>query len=609
MADQKNPLPTDMIASYNGFDFSQYAKTTAFQVKPVFDSAGRTVAYNEYTITIVDYVGDYDTARSAALHDADMDLVRDQLYVQGGDFTYTFHGLGNINIQTTQQDVRYGPKVTGFSLEAHGNVGAKLTWTVMLCLTECNQSINPKGILELCFAIRDSVDQGGYAKRVVTGHVRVAGYRSAQNVRTISDQADRLKEQIDTGVKIPIGFRRTSRDWELSEDKTELRFTLTDEQMPPNILPPGVTLANVSHEVEAGLPFVAWSGTIRAEYELTPERSRADAYPHFAALVKDRTDATNANLTGPNTVKVIPRRLRLSEPQVHGRIGAAFQLSYTYTTALGAYLKACGLWRPVPGSYATWITSVSAALGPRGHAKLMFSATDDLIVDFCANNASRLPASPATLQQTPTPGTVIQDPLAKAILPPTIPPPDETWIDYGIGITIEVIDNTVELIPLPLSPPTYNQLGKPFISPGGYNIPYQNTPLSIRQLRGKPTIRARIWGYGERAWYDVPCPEIRSIGGIAPVPANGPGDFYTAVVQPCLGVPIRIAAWCQTYLLPQVPTADIVAPDNPLVPDPVLDGAPLTMTLTASPGGPGGGVGPFGGAGGAAGGAAAGPGG
>ncbi|HMP07596.1 MAG TPA: hypothetical protein PJ982_14700, partial [Lacipirellulaceae bacterium] len=87
---------------YNGHDFTSYAETVSISGTPVYDQAGRTVVYTQWSITIKDRMA----GLAGTSLDATIQKVKNRLMVPGGEFIYTNHGFGSLEINTAGSDAK-----------------------------------------------------------------------------------------------------------------------------------------------------------------------------------------------------------------------------------------------------------------------------------------------------------------------------------------------------------------------------------------------------------------------------------------------------------------------------------------------------------------------
>jgi hypothetical protein len=257
------------------------------------------------------------------------------------------------------------------------------------------------------------------------------------DTRTLSDNADAYLERIYPPL-IP-GFRRTGGKTVLSEDKCRLGFDWTDEEMPPNGMPDGVIEVQASQTVST--PFAVagkqWTTTISASYEMAREQSNGAAFALFLDLVNDRLKSDPA-------LQVIPLALTLSEPEIHGRKGAAFSMTFTLISSLADIVRNSGLWRPVPNTdWAKWAATIPSNK-PRGNAGLRVGNDVDAIIDLCQ------PAGDYALRAARPIDRVLR--TEGRTLRAELPPREASYLRYESSIRTENLDEHYELKTLPNSP-------------------------------------------------------------------------------------------------------------------------------------------------------------
>jgi hypothetical protein len=509
--------------------------------------------------------------------------------------------MGSISIHSGQEDIRYGPKPLSVSLRPLAGLGFEVTFKVQVDVIVCPGSGImgfPQGLLEFVYTFAFNIDQSGYTKRTYQGHVRVASYRSDPDSTTLSDSADRLREQIQPLP--PRGFRTVSQDYNLSEDKATLRFSIVQEQMPPNYPPEGVILCEADHTVETtSINYRSWNGTLNASYEMALGRGRWEAYGLFMQLVKDRIsaayDAARQPSSEPKPITdinsvFVPTYFSMREPEIYGRRCASFTLRYTLFTNFATAIMASGLWRPVPGNdpsaWDRWQTSMTV-LGPRGAAGLTFQTQDDAVVNFCQNQIPQTPTDPGQLAPGGGPSAGLDQPFSSSPQLPDIskdlgtdtpPPPEQSWLRYSCYLTYRTIDDVAPLKPLPQKPLTYAVPQKPaVIEAGGDSVDYQNAPTTKMQVRAAPNMLVTCHGWAVRAGYDIPAPVLLSVGGAAAAPYNSHDDYFTTAVVSNVGYPIILARWQKTFRLTDIPEGELVSQYNPMLGGDVKDGSQASI--------------------------------
>lgn len=601
------------LCRYNGFTFGADTVTQEFRVTPVDDRARRTHSHYIVAITLRTYI----TGRPA--DPAVADAVR-RLTQKGAALEYRGKGLGtyNVNAAGGTPDMLWGPSPKMVSVKPKGGGNAvELVWQVefatMTCLDAVFDNTQP---MEFVWSCSYDIDYAGLTKRTYKAFLRIAGIRRFAGDRAVLITADEFRERA-TPALAP-GFRRTTpAAVTVSEDKCQLELTCVDEEFGNNIYPPGVVSAESAHTVasEPGKLFT-WTATLTARFELakgTPVavardffldnmlRERIDEFrrnPEVlfsgavavgASAVFNAVKANNvsvserlgragfggllgfaltppagpkmANVTGP---AIIPWSFSFTEPQVFGR--NIFECSAVYRIVAASrdlILAASGLWTPVKGTdWKKWAASVAVHQGPRGYMRMVLNPGDDSIKDNCARQGVGVAlgrAAPPKLNG----GVLVSGPKNP------FPALDagRSWLDYSATLRVEqdsgvVTGVTLPSTPLPVVPPRSGVGG------GGRLVAdFTQYGESYVQRRTVPQTYVILTGYGMRAGFPVPRPELGAVNGVRPVECSrsdmGEG-FEQRVVGQC-GVPIYYAKWALRYAVVGVPPAGTIpVPANPL---------------------------------------------
>lgn len=610
-------LPGTGVISYQGvvFPVETFSRVNA---RPQRDSANRTTVDVLFTLTITSVV---TVAGQPTLDGVSPTLnsIYKRLCTDGGPLHFEDKGHPNLTVNVNvagARESRWGPKVVSIDWEPAGdNQAANVTLVLQVCVPICpDDPVYTVSVAEWCWSCTDSITDG-YTTRTITGHVRIPQTRRVVTDRTVHDFADRLRELY---VELaPTGFRPSFR-WDNSEDKCTLRYTQTFEEMPVP-LPLGILNGRASHTFEcANLAMVEWVGTIDAEYEVPRGGSLTLAFETFEAVVKDRIERTREGANGKN---VVPQRLSIREPDLHGRPTAGFTLVYrailpgaskNVNQAQQTALAASGLYRPFPGAdFGKWAASMETLRvhGPRGYAGLRVDG--DLIVDLCMRQpAPHISQGGQTIIEQGTP-LLASGGLRATILPavapgpgplpniegrgggfgrdrfggmmggaggkgfegrrarqpffgvfPTELPAESSWLDYSMSIRLEVTDETVECKPLPLGPVAFADPDQS----AGWSSDYSPGPLAAYQTRARPTVWVVIEGRCARAGHDIPRPVLTVAGGANPVPSNRRdwGDHWKTAVVGNVTIPIIAAVFQQRWRLADLPASGTVAPFNPI---------------------------------------------
>lgn len=578
-------LPLGPITiSYNGFTFPVETSTEDFQMRPVYDTAGRTVKYVEHSLTIKAVLGEVNQGLGQTT-DSTMETLKKVLTAAGGNLKYQGVGVGtgagmDINPPAGGgvRDVSWGPKPQMLRWRPYGQAACEVVWQVTFCVPLCDTAQYQTYPMEFCYSVSYSIDESGYTKRTYAGHVSVPQTRATQGTRTLLDQADRLRENIQ--IPLVYGFRRVPGDFSLSEDKCKLTFSIVDIEVGPEYMPPDVVDCKLSHHVSSGKVFTGrYMGTIQGSYELRREVDRATAMRHFLNFASARM--LQARLTQYRDLRgqvaqnaVIPIAFSASHPEVYGRAGAAFSLTYSFSSRLSDLVAISGLWSAVPDSnWATWSQSLSSsAFHLRGTAKQAFLASGDVLVDLCQTGTATPVGQPAPDREL---GAEL---LAEGPTPQ--PPPETSWLHFDSKVRLRQRDHTISLKTLPQSkinlqqppaslpapsPPSQTfppaPAGEAGVRPAGAAIgldatrvasiaayPPNQPPDQVVQVRSQPDFEVVLEGGAVRAGYQITPPAVLSVGGRQVVPMNREDDgFDCRPYASWFGLPVYVARWRLTY--------------------------------------------------------------
>ena len=546
-----NVLPDGSTASYNGFTFPLYTETESIDGTPVYDQAGRTVSHVVYSISIRSLITTDGTEQQPYQTDAQMQTIRQQLEAPGGALVYTNKGFGNlvVNVASGQgqgiaRDVAWGPKTRLLSWKPKGGPAAcEIRWRVEVAVApECPNNASMFALMEWNYSLKMSMDRSGYTRRVYSGHIRIPQTRLTQSSRKITYSADDYRESIYP--KVPTGFRREDRDFDLSADKCTLTFSITDTEVPVNVPPRGIVDCSASHSVSSSgqVALARWIGTISGTYEVAKDQPRALPWQFFWALCQDRLQWANKNAKiGKEKGVAYPVGLIMSEPEIYGRQCASFTFTYLIRTDLENALKASGLWRQVPNSdYPSWANSMQSLVwNVRGTAKLKFDPGQDVIVDLCHPVKAGKPIlQAANAARGPQKGAP-----AVAGLPALTE--DSSWVVFENRVRVEERHARVVLKPLPKNK--------------------NDVPKAIIQERAAPSYEAVMEGYAIRVGQPVTAPKLTSVGGVQAFPLNQPGQGFRTWVGANLVEPAWFAQWSLRYVLGERPKGQIQGPPNPLL--------------------------------------------
>jgi len=579
--------------SYNGVEFGPYTETTGFSVRPKMDSSGRTVAYNQFEMR-------FRTVASGSDVGTLVPRWRAALTKSGGSFVMTGRPGGDLYVNTRGvRDVAHGPIPTEVSCQFHGTRSVTIDWSLSFAIPECDAA-RYSGISEFTYTVTFEVDELGYSKRTLNGRLKVANNRRNPGDRFSADSADDYWEKVQPAL-LP-GFRRSYGPRTLSEDRSELTFSIVDDELLGPAPPPGVVNqdGSVRFSSENGVG-VVWNGTLSYSAEVAKGGSIDDAIKGFWQFCqwrfKNMSRIARDVVQGKEKVPmaVFPTSWEIVEPDSFGAKKVEFSVSFLLTTTIDQLLTKAGLWTVTPGhgDWKRWSQSlVTNSFNPRGWAGLTFDQTQDRITDLCDRGPLRIPAD-KVLDEKELKNKGIAD-----LFPPV--DPANSWIMFENTIHIEQDSGVVgtRLLPtepltdrtdrdgqvdagnLPTLPPGLT--GGGVVGGGGVGNNQPGRPRNILEPEYLPdgknlaTRTARPQTFiimkGKAARVKFPCwePTLTDVNGVPVIPANradrGEG-FRQKVVWNNGRDAVNKAEWRLRFLV------DGDLPDLPLppAPNPTLD--------------------------------------
>jgi len=558
-------VPAVGQCSYGSFTFSPYVETTVFDAKPQRDQANRTITHTALTITLRDTI----TSQGSLSLDQIMASASVQLQQDAGAFQYVNKGFGNLTVNmpgSAVRDVKWGPKVLGLTFKPTGNQAAKLTWTIELNIPmSCVSPQYQFALMAANYSVSYTTDAHGYSTRTVKGYLEIPMTRNSPGDRTLSDDADSYFEKIFPDA--PPGFKPLPRSRDLSEDKRRLDFTISYEEMPPMPWQTSVVEPKVTHSI-SNTPgnLSKWTGVMRGTYVMSRDVPRYVAIAKFLEFAVDRIDYTSSRPTGiqpGEQIFVVPLAFTMDE-DVYGREGGTFSLTYSFTSHFSALLGNSAFWKQLSSAdYGKWKASLAnTVFAPRGNAGLRHAPSEDAIIDPCLQPAVPLDDAGGVTQLS----TFTQTSLR------TIPKPvpSSSWLGYEAELHTISKPSLMAMKQLPLVPlqqvslrtTTLQDLLTRTAPSGLANISGQVPAGVLDVVQQRATPRNAIWlvGRAMRAGYEIPAPQIDSIGGVPVIPAGG--TFVKKMVAN-LTIPVQMAYWALKFILPGNQDGALVTPPNP----------------------------------------------
>lgn len=535
--------------SYNGYVFDERTETIGISARPKYDAAGRTVSFVVHTITLRTII----TTPNQTL-DQGMAAIRRLLLAPGKAFRYVAAGYGAmaINVTDVAKDVVWGPKPQELSYKPIGVRAAEIVWRVEVAIPECSNAVTSRAIMEFNYTLAIEIDRAGFTSRTYQGYYVIAMTRQLNGTRQLNDSADAYWE--DVLPVVPSGFRRNVQQRTLDETKARMTFTVTDEEMGPNILPPGIVDCKASHSLETSATgMTQWVGVIRADYEIARDYSPAKTYEHFIKLVRQRLAETNRlrerietptsshNIMSTATKGyLVPLGFAMEEPDIYGRPMARYSMRYMLTQPFRAILKASSLWLPVDNDWKTWKASLAnSALAPRGNAGMKFRPQDDAVIDLCVGATE---VALKTQEDVPNAiRTLIGEDLDQAC-----PSANDSWLAYELSFEAESEDRVMVHKVLPVGDSTASVSGS---VASGYSQVVDAPPDIVQRTASNADV-IYVVGRAVRACYDIVQPRLRYFGDREAVLANRPGiEYFKTEVSGKFGHTVITARWRQRYIL------------------------------------------------------------
>lgn len=566
-------MPMRGELNYNDYTFNATVRTT-LSSKPMYARDGRTVTHVEYVLNVRWYIyNDASRAPGDQTCKEQMLNARRRLSSAGKKLIYKDFGFYDVKVggdvdSPSHVEIMWGPKPTNVEYRLWGfDQVWELSWSCTFAISECSSlNLHPFSIMEFNYGVNWSYDDLGLCTRTYSGYVRIPTY--IKNGEW--NNADLIREQLK--VPVPIGFRRTARDFDLSDDRSTLTFKIADTEMKLQEGVSGCVHATGSYEVWNNGPNNTnnWSGRISASYIVSPDVSRRVSWEAFWDLCVDRIK--HAKKAGPegNQVQPLLISLRIVEGLYENNLTMTYELTWTFTSTINFILKTAGVWRLLPGTNSiTWRNSLGNILGNRGLSQLKFQGNEDVIINLCETVYPAIPPDGQGVMRAIPPEEKEEVKLKT-----------EGYLSYDNAIDFHIDSGYEESSLLSQSDqrfwrgmevkrdmeidgssptgtpaaPNVNPYGPSPGDPGYYTQPpYRplqpsQTDLHSIQARRAPVTRVHLRGMAHRAGVPSAPPTLEKIGNRVAVPI-GEQWLSQRQVGVCLGVPIFRTSWHLVYTL------------------------------------------------------------
>ena len=290
--------------SYNGVTFPGPIRAH-IEATPVYDSIDRGVKYVQYKLMVETIFSNDDHALvglwpTVNAHTNDIcELVRARLseprkilrirekgfgldVIVNGSSTGTAAVVG-LRANKAVMDLNHGPKTRLLGWQPVGdNRSFRATWEVEFCITECGKPQQLRGLstslggsvpLEKVYTVDFSINERGLTVRTIDGQIVMPKIEwTIWGASSPGLNADDYRYLIT--FPIPPGFVR-SQKYSLSEDRSTLKFTLTDRELPSDYhFTPGTLTMEANHSIRSKFldgqegGFVKWDCSIDAKITL-----------------------------------------------------------------------------------------------------------------------------------------------------------------------------------------------------------------------------------------------------------------------------------------------------------------------------------------------------
>ncbi len=432
---------------YNGVQFgggdSEYQSTPPtyrFQGQYVYDDSGRTIKWVLYTLQvdcIFNETNELDMANNMLAIRQKLSEPGKQLKILGlGTAFDTIDAPGVASVGRRTTDVNFGPKPISFNAISLGRVAWQCTWVVQFTVSECLSIGNQLFFAAFNFDTTWENDFEGLCTRTISGYAEIATRRTGLGGRFPDHIADELRNQIE--IVCPGAMRRVRNVWRENSAHNRLDFVVTDEALPGDYLPQGITRADGSISYDsAGPGFAQASITYTMNLVTAPDKPRALGGTTFMAAALSKYGQL---LKGNPKGTVIPMSLSLNVGKFDRARYTNGSMTFALTKCLTEMLNGAGLWQPFdkepnsPGSHILWRASIEHLWKNRGINELYGLVDDAVVVDLCAAGTHvSIGNSPSKIPLT------LENPQFTFQCPDI--PPDGGWIAYDLQIKVHRVDN------------------------------------------------------------------------------------------------------------------------------------------------------------------------
>jgi hypothetical protein len=602
------------VLAYNGVTFDALIKSRV-NAKPIYDNANRQVEFVQHEIEAQAIISRDNLAGPPADTNAYLQMLRQKLTAPRKRLQYNLKGYGTFDINAPNgpvYDVKWGPKPELLAFVPIGReFTCAVTWKVTTCIPECAGSSYINKLMAATWEVDYDIGSDGLTTITTNGSIKIP---LNQGRDFLVDNADRWREQL--AFDVPLGFKRIQQTFKLSNDRSELSFSIVDKQLPVPLVN-GTVEIDIKHSIVNDKAVVTnggpWTSRFTGSIKVSPATPKSFAWDAFVAITSKRILYTISTPfpalapgAAPRLLTVLPSKLEVQEDIF--QLTTNFSFTYKiYGARLDIILSAAGLWQPPDTTWAAWRASLrDNAHHIRGTLKVRYRNIDDTLLDLCtpgttdpprAGAESTVPAAPS-LRPEP-----ISDATAELIgssrLTTTGPSrapeygetedpnnsgsnfpfdPNETWIEYNPMLIEDENDHIVRHKPLAgrvtvstqvIDPTNLAQVaGQRSTSGPAVTV---DVPDDLQRLTG-PSKRVTLKGEALRIAFPIEIPRLLTYRG-SPVVQRRQRITGNTVVGNMGGWPIIARMWEIEYEVLQARSGQ---PGLPILAN------PLTQTNGAS---------------------------
>ena len=381
----KDQTLSGQVPAYNGVQFGGSDSDFNFTppqydlaVVPVYDDANREVVHLEYTLSVNCWIY-HNSEPNLSL---DQDTIRRLLSEPGRPILLGNLGMGFVS---SEPDIIWGPKPVFLQIKPVGTIATEVNWVCKFNGAPCEIVSGTDSFFKAFnYTTTWGIDHEGSTVRTISGYIEMAQTRSLTSPRQVNQVVDQLRDNID--VQVPPCFRRDSKTFTESADKTRLDFTITDIEVTRDVLPQGMTMGHGTFGFTTGeMP----GGTVtQIEPSLNVTLYTADGVPYQQGLqkaleiAKAKGDAMQATVNGKGTVLVTS--ISIDRGLFYDANRTTLSVSWLVIGHDFNQLQASALYEQLPDSvYTDWRNSINHTWANRGNRKLRSRAEDDDILSIC----------------------------------------------------------------------------------------------------------------------------------------------------------------------------------------------------------------------------------